>query len=39
VNGYLVDTSVFVAAEQRHPLVEPPPSDARPCTAVAQVPS
>ncbi len=27
--GYLVDTSVFVAAEQRRPLGEPPPGDAR----------
>lgn len=24
--GYLVDTSVFVAAEQRRPLGEPPPA-------------
>jgi predicted nucleic acid-binding protein len=27
--GYLVDTSVFVAAEQRRPLGEPPDGDAR----------
>lgn len=27
--GYLVDTSVFVAAEQRRPLGEPPAGDAR----------
>jgi predicted nucleic acid-binding protein len=27
--GYLVDTSVFVAAEQRRPLGEPPEGDAR----------
>jgi predicted nucleic acid-binding protein len=28
-DGYLVDTSVFIAAEQRHPLRDPPPGDAR----------
>jgi predicted nucleic acid-binding protein len=28
-DGYLVDTSVFVAAEQRRPLATPPPGDAR----------
>lgn len=28
-SGYLVDTSVFVAAEQRRPLGEPPDGDAR----------
>jgi predicted nucleic acid-binding protein len=28
-SGYLVDTSVFVAAEQRRPLAEPPEGDAR----------
>lgn len=28
-SGYLVDTSVFVAAEQRRPLGEPPEGDAR----------
>jgi predicted nucleic acid-binding protein len=27
--GYLTDTSVFIAAEQRRPLGEPPPGDAR----------
>jgi predicted nucleic acid-binding protein len=27
--GYLVDTSVFVAAEQRRPLGDPPAGDAR----------
>jgi predicted nucleic acid-binding protein len=27
--GYLADTSVFVAAEQRRPLGAPPPGDAR----------
>jgi len=27
--GYLADTSVFIAAEQRRPLGEPPPGDAR----------
>ena len=27
--GYLADTSVFVAAEQRRPLGEPPDGDAR----------
>ncbi|HEY7961898.1 MAG TPA: PIN domain-containing protein [Solirubrobacteraceae bacterium] len=27
--GYLADTSVFVAAEQRRPLGDPPPGDAR----------
>jgi len=29
VTGYLVDTSVFIAAEQRRPLSAPPPGDAR----------
>jgi predicted nucleic acid-binding protein len=29
VSGYLADTSVFVAAEQRRPLGEPPDGDAR----------
>jgi predicted nucleic acid-binding protein len=29
VSGYLADTSVFVAAEQRRPLGEPPTGDAR----------
>jgi predicted nucleic acid-binding protein len=29
VSGYLADTSVFVAAEQRRPLGEPPEGDAR----------
>jgi predicted nucleic acid-binding protein len=29
ISGYLVDTSVFVAAEQRRPMGEPPPGDAR----------
>jgi predicted nucleic acid-binding protein len=29
VNGYLADTSVFVAAEQRRPLSSPPDGDAR----------
>lgn len=28
-SGYLADTSVFVAAEQRRPLGKPPPGDAR----------
>jgi len=28
-NGYLADTSVFVAAEQRRPLGEPPEGQAR----------
>ncbi len=29
MNGYLADTSVFVAAEQRRPLGEPPAGEAR----------
>jgi predicted nucleic acid-binding protein len=29
VSGYLADTSVFVAAEQRRPLGEPPAGEAR----------
>lgn len=29
MTGYLVDTSVFIAAEQRRPLSTPPPGDAR----------
>jgi predicted nucleic acid-binding protein len=29
VTGYLADTSVFVAAEQRRPLGKPPDGDAR----------
>ena len=29
MNGYLADTSVFVAAEQRRPLGQPPPGEAR----------
>jgi predicted nucleic acid-binding protein len=29
VSGYLADTSVFVAAEQRRPLGSPPDGDAR----------
>lgn len=29
MSGYLADTSVFVAAEQRRPLGEPPSGDAR----------
>jgi predicted nucleic acid-binding protein len=29
VSGYLADTSVFVAAEQRRPLGEPPQGEAR----------
>jgi predicted nucleic acid-binding protein len=29
VNGYLADTSVFVAAEQQRPLGNPPAGDAR----------
>lgn len=29
MNGYLADTSVFVAAEQGRSLGEPPPGDAR----------
>jgi predicted nucleic acid-binding protein len=29
VSGYLADTSVFVAAEQRRPLGSPPEGDAR----------
>ncbi len=28
-SGYLVDTSVFIAAEQRRPLGDPPEGDAR----------
>lgn len=29
MSGYLADTSVFIAAEQRRPLGEPPAGDAR----------
>jgi len=29
VSGYLVDTSIFIAAEQRRPLNDPPPGEAR----------
>jgi predicted nucleic acid-binding protein len=29
VSGYLADTSIFVAAEQRRPLGTPPPGEAR----------
>ncbi len=29
MSGYLADTSVFVAAEQRRPIGEPPSGDAR----------
>ncbi len=29
MSGYIADTSVFVAAEQRRPLGEPPAGDAR----------
>jgi len=29
VSGYLVDTSIFIAAEQRRPLADPPAGDAR----------
>lgn len=29
MTGYLVDTSIFIAAEQRRPLGDPPPGDAR----------
>lgn len=29
MSGYLVDTSIFIAAEQRRPLQEPPVGDAR----------
>jgi predicted nucleic acid-binding protein len=29
LSGYLADTSVFVAAEQRRPLARPPDGDAR----------
>ena len=29
MSGYLADTSVFVAAEQRRPLGTPPPGEAR----------
>ncbi len=29
MSGYLADTSIFVAAEQRRPLGEPPAGDAR----------
>jgi predicted nucleic acid-binding protein len=29
VSGYLADTSVFIAAEQRRPLGEPPEGEAR----------
>ena len=28
-DGYLVDTSVFIAAEQRRPISDPPAGDAR----------
>ena len=29
MTGYLVDTSIFIAAEQRRPLAEPPEGEAR----------
>lgn len=29
MTGYLADTSVFIAAEQRRPLGDPPPGEAR----------
>lgn len=29
MNGYLVDTSIFIAAEQQRPVAEPPPGEAR----------
>lgn len=29
MTGYLIDTSIFVASEQRRPLSEPPDGDAR----------
>ncbi len=29
MTGYLADTSIFIAAEQRRPLGAPPPGDAR----------
>jgi predicted nucleic acid-binding protein len=29
LSGYLADTSIFVAAEQRRPLGRPPPGEAR----------
>lgn len=29
MTGYLADTSVFIAAEQRRPLAAPPPGEAR----------
>ena len=29
MSGYLLDTSVFIAAEQQRPLGEPPPGEAR----------
>jgi len=29
VSGYLVDTSIFIAAEQRRPLIDPPAGEAR----------
>lgn len=29
MTGYLVDTSIFIAAEQRRPLSAPPPGEAR----------
>lgn len=29
MSGYLADTSVFIAAEQRRPLGQPPPGEAR----------
>jgi len=29
MSDYLVDTSVFIAAEQRRPLGDPPPGQAR----------
>jgi predicted nucleic acid-binding protein len=33
VSGYLLDTSVFVAAEQERDLGDPPPGEARVCVA------
>jgi predicted nucleic acid-binding protein len=29
MSGYIADTSVFIAAEQRRPLGQPPPGEAR----------
>jgi hypothetical protein len=34
VSGYLLDTSVFIGAEQQRPLGEPPPGEARISVAI-----